>query len=76
MTLQEIGKAMVAGGLVLAAVGAVLWLSGAKGWLSWLGQLPGDIRIERATGSFYFPVVTCVLLSVILSLVLNFFMRR
>ena len=41
-----------------------------------LGRLPGDIRIEGKNGSFYFPIVTCILLSAILSLVMWFFNRR
>jgi len=39
----------------------------------WLGRLPGDIRIDREHSVFYFPVVTCIILSVILSLLLSLF---
>jgi hypothetical protein len=76
VNLPEIGKALVAVGLVMAVLGAVLWLAGGKGWLSWLGQLPGDIRIERETGSFHFPIVTCLVLSLLLTFLLNLFFRR
>lgn len=53
-------------GLVLVAAG-VLWP-----WLAklGLGRLPGDIRIESESGGFYFPIVTCLLISLVLSLVL------
>lgn len=54
-------------GLVLAAVGLV-WLLAPS--IPWMGRLPGDIRIERENFRFYFPLVTCLLLSVLLSLVL------
>ncbi len=53
-------------GLVLIAVGVVL-LFGSK--LPWLGRLPGDIAIRREHLSFYFPLASCILLSVILSLI-------
>jgi Protein of unknown function (DUF2905) len=58
-------------GLVVVAVG-LLWP-----WVSrlGLGRLPGDIVIERGNTSFYFPIVTCVLISVALSLVLWLFGR-
>ena len=62
----------------LIIIGAVLILFGvAWPWLSklGLGRLPGDIRIETEGGGFYFPIVTCLILSVVLSLVL-WFLRR
>jgi hypothetical protein len=54
-------------GLVIAGVG-LLWILSPS--IPWLGRLPGDIRIERENFRFYFPLVTCLLLSLILSLVL------
>jgi hypothetical protein len=62
----------------LILIGIVLALAGlAWPWLSrlGLGRLPGDIRIETENGVFYFPIVTCLIISVILSLVL-WFVRR
>jgi Protein of unknown function (DUF2905) len=58
-------------GLALIAAG-LLWP-----WLSrlGLGRLPGDIRLEFEGGGFYFPVVTCLILSIVLTLVL-WFLRR
>ena len=53
-------------GLVIAGVGLV-WILAPS--LPWLGRLPGDIRIERENFHFYFPLVTCLLLSLVLSLV-------
>jgi len=53
-------------GLVIAGVGLV-WILAPS--IPWLGRLPGDIRIERESFRFYFPLVTCLLLSLIVSLV-------
>jgi hypothetical protein len=54
-------------GLVLAGVG-LIWILAPS--IPWLGRLPGDIRIERENFRFYFPLVTCLLVSLLLSLVL------
>ena len=54
-------------GLVIAGVGLVWMLAPS---IPWLGRLPGDIRIERENVRFYFPLVTCLLLSLGLSLIL------
>ena len=54
-------------GLVIAGVGLV-WIMAPS--IPWLGRLPGDIRIERENFRFYFPLVTCLLLSLVLSLVM------
>ena len=54
-------------GLVIAGFGLV-WILAPS--LPWLGRLPGDIRIERENFHFYFPLVTCLLLSLVLSLIL------
>jgi hypothetical protein len=60
--------------LILILIGLLLALVGLA-WLllpsiPWLGRLPGDIRWEGEHGSFYFPIVTCLLLSLLLSVVL------
>jgi DUF2905 family protein len=63
---------------VLIAVGLLLLVAGLLWpWLSklGLGRLPGDIRIETEGGGFYFPIVTCLVISVVLSLVLWLFRR-
>ena len=63
---------------VLIAVGLLLLVAGLLWpWLSklGLGRLPGDIRIETEGGGFYFPIVTCLVISVVLSLIL-WFLRR
>jgi hypothetical protein len=63
---------------VLIALGAVLLLAGlAWPWLArlGLGRLPGDIRVETENGIFFFPITTCVVISLVLSLVV-WFIRR
>lgn len=70
--MNELGKWLVIAGLVLAGIGLLLWTGIGR---SWLGRLPGDIHYTRGQFSFYFPVVTCVLLSVLLSFLLWLFRR-
>jgi hypothetical protein len=70
--VQELGRALVIFGVVIVLLGAALWSGIGAGWL---GRLPGDIRIERANGGFYFPIVTCVIISVVVSLLLSLFRR-
>jgi hypothetical protein len=64
-------KALIVLGSILLAAG-LLWP-----WLSQLGlgRLPGDIRIETEGGGFYFPIVTCIVISIVLSLLLWIFRR-
>lgn len=74
--LRELGKVLVVIGVLLAGAGAVLWF-GAKLPLR-LGRLPGDIAYQGRHTSFYFPIVTCIVLSLVLTLVLwivNLFRR-
>ena len=64
--MTGIGKSLVVIGVVIAAVGVVLLFSDR---IPWLGRLPGDISIRRGNFSFYFPLATCILISIILSLI-------
>ena len=67
---MPLGKLLIFFGLVLIAIGLVLTLGRAfPGVFGWIGRLPGDIRIEGAHGSFYFPLMTCLVISVVLSLI-------
>ncbi|MFQ5927495.1 MAG: DUF2905 domain-containing protein [Terriglobia bacterium] len=72
--LRELGKLLLVFGIVLVVVGGLLTL-GPK-LPGRLGRLPGDIIIRRENFTLYFPLVTCLLLSVILSLVLWLSGRR
>jgi len=70
--MHEVGKFLVIIGLLIAAVGALIWSGVGRGWF---GRLPGDIHYTRDNFSFHFPIVTCILLSLILSLILWFFRK-
>jgi len=70
--MNEMGKLLVVAGLLLAAVGALLWSGYGRGWM---GRLPGDIHYSRGHFSFYFPIVTCLLVSAILTLLLWLFRK-
>jgi DUF2905 family protein len=70
--MQELGKMLVIFGVAIVVFGLALWSGLGTGWL---GRLPGDIRIERGHSAFYFPIVTCIILSIILSLAFSLFRR-
>lgn len=70
--LGGLGKLLVIAGAVLVALGVVLMLSDR---IPWLGRLPGDIVVRRENFTFYFPLATSLLISVILSLLLWLFRR-
>ena len=66
--LREFGKTLILLGLIVAGLGGVLFLGGRLPLR--LGRLPGDIAVQGRRGSFYFPIVTCLLLSVVFTLVM------
>jgi hypothetical protein len=70
--MSELGKMLIIFGVIMAVVGVVLLL-GPK--IPWLGKLPGDFTYRGERFTFYFPLATCILLSVILSLILYLFRR-
>ncbi len=67
------GKIMIAAGMMLILLGAVLLISENNHfkWWSWFGNLPGDIKAEKENFKFYFPLTSMILISIILSLLLN-----
>lgn len=71
--MQEVGKFMLIIGLVLVTVGALLWRFPSL--FGWVGRLPGDVSVQKGNFSFYFPIVTCILISVIVTL-LSWLFRR
>jgi uncharacterized protein YybS (DUF2232 family) len=70
--MNDFGKFLVIVGVVIAGIGLLLWSGFGKGWF---GRLPGDVHYTKGNFSFYFPVVTCILLSLVLSLVLWLFRK-
>lgn len=68
------GKYIMFIGAVLLLIGGILFFFGDR--LTWLGRLPGDIRISGKNGSgFYFPIVTCIVISVLLNLLIGLIRR-
>ncbi len=69
--MEPVGKMLVVAGLALTAFGLMVWFAGkGRG-----GLLPGDLFIDRGGFKFYFPIVTCVVVSVLLSLLFWLFRR-
>lgn len=68
------GKALIVLGLAIAAIGAAMlyapWL------ISWFGRLPGDISISRDGGRIFIPITSMIVVSVVLTIVVNFILRR
>jgi len=71
--MENIARFLVIGGIVLILIGGGVYLAAKFGIP--LGRLPGDIRIEGKNGSFYFPITSSILVSVILTIVLNLIAR-
>ena len=68
--MRELGKFIAVIGVITTLVGLVMWTGFAP---KWLGRLPGDIRIEREHSAFYFPIISCIVISIVLSLLLSIF---
>ena len=71
--MSELGRVLVVLGVVIAVVGVALMLFPR---VPWLGRLPGDLHVERGNWTFYFPLGTSILLSLVLTLVLWLVGRR
>ncbi|HKQ67212.1 MAG TPA: DUF2905 domain-containing protein [Methylomirabilota bacterium] len=69
----NIAKILIVFGLLIALAGVVLLLVGR---VPWIGRLPGDIHFQRGNFTFYFPLATSLVLSVVLTLILYFMGRR
>jgi hypothetical protein len=69
----QLGKILIVLGLVIAGVGLFFTLGGK---IPWIGRLPGDIYIKRKNFTFYFPLATSLLISIILTLIFMLFRRK
>lgn len=67
------GKLLITGGIFLIVIGGI-FLLGNK--IPFIGRLPGDISIQRENFSFYFPLATSIIISILLTIIVNFFLRR
>lgn len=65
--MGELGKAIITIGIVLVIVGVIITMAGK---VPGIGKLPGDIFIKKENFSFYFPLTTCILLSIIISVIM------
>lgn len=72
-SLNAFGRLLIISGLLLIIIGIFLKWGGK---IPWLGRLPGDILIRRGNFTFYIPLATCIILSIILSLIFALFSRR
>lgn len=71
--MNELGRLLIVVGILVAVIGVILTLAGR---LPWLGRLPGDVYVQRGNWTFFFPLATSLLVSVVLSLVLWLIGRR
>ena len=71
--MHDLGKVLIAFGLLIVLAGLVLLFVGR---VPWIGRLPGDIHYQRGNFTFYFPLATSLLLSIVLTLILYFLGRR
>lgn len=67
------GKVLVGFGVLMVLLGGLLWIGGR---FVGLGRLPGDILIQKGNFTFYFPLLTCIVLSLLLTFLLNLISRR
>jgi hypothetical protein len=75
--VNDLGKILIGFGVIMIILGGLLLAAGhLSGKAPWIGRLPGDIYIERGNWTFYFPIVTSIIVSIILTLVLALFTRR
>lgn len=70
---SQTGKWIIIAGVLIIVIGVIIYFFHDK--LSWLGKLPGDIRIENGNTRFYFPVVTMIILSIVISVLINIFKK-
>ncbi len=71
--MESLARTLMLGGIIIFLIGGGIYLAAKFGIP--LGRLPGDIRIEGENGSFYFPITSSILVSIILSILLNLISR-
>jgi hypothetical protein len=71
--VEGLGRLLILTGAMAIAVGLALLLLAR---IPWLGRLPGDIVVQRERVTFYFPIVTSIVVSIVLTILLNLFFRR
>lgn len=71
MSSRTLGLLVILIGIVVVVVGLLVW----AGWLSWFGRLPGDVRVQRDNVKIFFPITSMILISLLLTLILNLLRR-
>jgi hypothetical protein len=71
MNIDQLAKTLIALGIGIVVLGVLLYFAGRLG----IGKLPGDIYIKKGSFTFYFPIVTCILASIILTVIFSIFRR-
>ena len=75
--MRDLGKMLLGFGALMVLLGLILLVAGnLSGKVPWLGRLPGDVHIQRGNWSFYFPLATCLIISLVLTLLFSLFGRR
>jgi len=75
--MRDLGKLLLGFGALMVLLGLVLLVAGnLSGKVPWLGRLPGDIHIQRGSWTFYLPLGTCLVISIVLTLLFSLFGRR
>jgi hypothetical protein len=75
--MSELGKILLGFGLLMVILGGILLVAGSLSVkMPWFGHLPGDFYIRRGSWTFYFPLATCIVISIILTIVFSFLGRR
>ncbi|HXR25113.1 MAG TPA: DUF2905 domain-containing protein [Candidatus Binataceae bacterium] len=73
--MAPLGKSLIVIGALIAVLGLVLWAGSGVPWLNRLGRLPGDFYLRRGNFSFYFPLTSAIIVSIVLSLLLAWLRR-
>jgi hypothetical protein len=71
VNIDALGKALIAIGILIATVGIIMIIGSKFG----IGRLPGDIYIQRGNFSFYFPLATSIIISIVLSIIFSIFKK-
>lgn len=70
---QQTGKYILIAGIFIVLIGIVIYFF--HDYLKWIGKLPGDIRIERGNFRFYFPLATMIVVSLLITILINIFKK-
>jgi hypothetical protein len=70
---QQTGKYILIAGVIIVAAGIIIYFF--HDYFKWIGRLPGDFRIERENFRFYFPLATMIILSLVITILINIFKR-